>query len=139
MAAVQQPCAAAYQLWRQPCGCRVPAPAALWLQCISSFTRRETKPALRKVGELRFLMGGLRGECSPESEPRRRISQGFYGPGPCLAGRTGVRSGKVVDAETSFRKQMCGGGLVGAVGWTLLRHHGRGPFYLFIGTLSPAK
>ena len=27
----QQPCAAAYQLWRQPCGCSVPAPAALWL------------------------------------------------------------------------------------------------------------
>ena len=30
---------------------------------------------------------GLRGDRSPESEPQRRVSQGFYGlplPGPCL-------------------------------------------------------
>ena len=27
----QQPCTAAYQLWRLPHGCSVPAPAALWL------------------------------------------------------------------------------------------------------------
>ena len=45
----QQPCAAAYQLWRLALGCNVPAPAALRLQWISSFTRRETKRAL---GEL---------------------------------------------------------------------------------------
>ena len=42
-AAAQQLCTAVYQPWRQPCGCSVPAPAALWLQWISSFTRRETK------------------------------------------------------------------------------------------------
>ena len=44
-----------------------------------------------------------------------------------------MRTGKVIDAETSLQKQMCGGGVVGAVGWTLLSHHGRGlsflPFY----------
>ena len=49
MADTQQPCTAAYQLWQQPRGCSVPAPAALRLQWISSFTRRETKRAL---GEL---------------------------------------------------------------------------------------
>ena len=61
----------------------------------------------------------LRGDCSPESEPGRRVSQGFYGlrlPGPSLASWTGVTSGKVVDAETNLQKQMHGGGLVGAVG-----------------------
>ena len=47
-AATQQPCAA-YQLWGQPCGFSLLTPAALWLQCISSFTWRETK---RAFGEL---------------------------------------------------------------------------------------
>ena len=37
-------------------------------------------------------------------------------PGPCLAGRTGVRSGKGVDAETGLQKQMCVCWGVGAVG-----------------------
>ena len=72
---------------------------------------------------------GLSGDRSPEPEPRRGVSQGFYGlplAGPCLAGGTGVRSGKVVDAETSLQKQVCGGGVVGAVGWTWLSPHGRG-------------
>ena len=62
-----------------------------------------------------YYAGGLRGDCSPESEPRRRVSQGFYGlllPGPSLAGQTGVRSGKVVDVGASLQKQMCGGGMV---------------------------
>ena len=62
-----------------------------------------------------YYTGGLRGDRSPESEPQRRVSQGFYGlplPGPCLAGRTRVRSGKVVDAEASLQKQMHGGGVV---------------------------
>ena len=117
-----------YQLWRQPCGCSVPASAALWLQWISSSTRRETKRAL---GEMEN--SGLLRWQSPESEPRRRVSQGFYGlplPGPCSASQTRVMSGKVVDAETSLREQMCGGGVVGAVGWTLLSHHGRGLSFL---------
>ena len=85
-----------------------------------------------------YYAGGLRGDGSPESEPGRRVSQGFYGlrlPGPCLASWTGVTSGKVVDAETNLQKQMCGGGVVGAVGWTLLSHQGRGlsflPFFFF--------
>ena len=113
-AATQQPCAAAYQLWRQPCGCSVSASAALWLQWISSSTRRETKRAL---GEMEN--SGLLRWQSPESEPRRRVSQGFYGlllPGPCLASWTRVTSGKVVDAETNLQKQVHGGGVVGAVG-----------------------
>ena len=68
--------------------------------------------------------------------PKEGFHKAFYGLpllGPCLAGRTGVRSGKEVDAETSLQKQMCGGGVGGAVGWTLLGHHGWGlsflPFY----------
>ena len=87
--------------------------------------------------------GGLRGDHSPESEPGRRVSQGFYGlclPGPSLASWTGVTSGKVVDAETNLQKQMHGRGLVGAVGQTLLSHHGWGLSFLhFIGTFSPTK
>ena len=75
----------------------------------------------QRVGELRFIMpaGGLRGDRSPESEPGRRVSQGFYGLhllGPSLASWTGVTSGKVVDVETNLQKQMHEGGLVGAVG-----------------------
>ena len=76
-----------------------------------------------------YYASGLRRDRSPESEPGRRVSQGFYGlllPGPSLAGWTGVTSGKVVDAEASLQKQMCQGGVVGAVGWALLSHHGRG-------------
>ena len=66
-----------------------------------------------------YYAGGLRGDRSLESEPQRRVSQGFYGlclPGPSLASWTGLTSGKVVDAETNLQKQMHGGGLVGAVG-----------------------
>lgn len=72
-----------------------------------------------------YYAGGLRGDRSPESEPQGRVSQGFYGlvlTGPCLAGRTG----KVVDAEAGVQKRMRGGGWLGAAGWTLLWHHGRG-------------
>ena len=64
-----------------------------------------------------YYAGGLSGDPSPESEPRRRVSQGLYGlplPGPCLAGWTRVRSGKVADAETNLQKQMCGEGWLGA-------------------------
>ena len=51
---------------------------------------------------------------------------------------TGVTSGKVVDAETNLQKQMCGGEVVGAAGWTLHSHHGWGLSFLhFIGTFSP--
>lgn len=39
-----------------------------------------------------------------------------------MAGRTG----KVVDAEAGVQKRMRGGGWLGAAGWTLLWHHGRG-------------
>ena len=41
-----------------------------------------------------------------------------------------MRTGKVIDAEKSLQKQMCGGGVVRAVGWTLLGHHGRGLSFL---------
>ena len=81
------------------------------------FYPARNQASTRRVGKLRFITpaGRLRGDRSPESEPHRRVSQGFYGlplPGPCLAGRTRVRSGKVVDAETSLQKQMHGGGVV---------------------------
>ena len=84
------------------------------------FYPARNQASTRRVGELRFITpGGLRRDRSPESEPGRRVSQGFYGlrlPGPSLASWTGVTSGKVVDAETNLQKQMHGGGLVGAVG-----------------------
>ena len=41
-----------------------------------------------------------------------------------------VTSGKVVDAEPNLQKQVCGGGVVGAVGWTLLSPHGPGLSFL---------
>ena len=66
-----------------------------------------------------YYAGGLRGDRFLESEPGRKVSQRFYGlplHGPCLASWTGVMSSKVVDAETSLQKQICGGGVVGAVG-----------------------
>ena len=107
------------------------------------FHPARNQASTRRVGEFRFITpagseeiyyaSGLRGDCSPESEPRSRVSQGFYGlppPGPCSASQTRVTSGKVVDAETSLQEQMCGGGVVGAVGWTLLSHHGRGLSFL---------
>ena len=84
------------------------------------FDPARNQASTRRVGELRFITAGeLRQDRSPESEPGRRVSQGFYGlrlPGPSLACWTGVTSGKVVDAETNLQKQMHGGGLVGAVG-----------------------
>ena len=83
-------------LWRLPAaqGRSVSAPAALWPQCTSSsssvaavyqlqqlFHLARNQASTRRVGE-------LRGDRSPESEPRRGVSQGFYGLvllGPCLA------------------------------------------------------
>ena len=77
-AAAQQPCTAAYQLWRQPCGCSGPAPAALWLQWIRSFTGRETKRALGELENSGLLPQRAPRRSSPESEPQRGVSQGFY-------------------------------------------------------------
>ena len=90
-----------------------------------------------------YYAGRLRGDGSPESEPRRRVSQGFYGlplPGPCLAGWTGVRAGKVVDVETNLQEQMCGEGWLGQLArLCLVIMAGASPFYLFIGTFSPTS
>ena len=112
------PVAVGYQL-QQLCGCNESALLP---------TRNQASPW--RGGEIGFMTpGGLRGDRAPESEPRRRVSQGFSGlhlPGPCLAGWTGVRSGKGVDAETNLQKQIWGGEVAGAVGWTLLCHHGWG-------------
>ena len=102
------PVAVAYQL-RQLCGCSG-----------SALLPGEKPSEHSESWRTQFYYpGGLRGDRSPESEPGRRVSQGFYGlrlPGPSLASWTGVTSGKVVDAETNLQKQMHGGGLVGAVG-----------------------
>ena len=85
------PVAVVYQLW-QLCGCS------------GSALSPGEKPS-EHSGSWRtqvYYAGGLRGDRSPESEPGRRVSQGFYGlclPGPSLASWTGVTSGKVVDSE----------------------------------------
>ena len=102
------PVAVAYQL-RQLCGCS------------RSALSPGEKPSEHSESWRTqvYYAGGLRGDRSPESEPRRGVSQGFYGlrlPGPSLTNWTGVTPGKVVDAETNLQKQMLGGGLVGAVG-----------------------
>ena len=85
------------------------------------FYPARNQASTRRVGELRFMtLAGSEeiGDRSPESEPGRRVSQGFYGlrlPGPSLASWTGVTSGKVVHVEINLQKQMHGGELVGAV------------------------
>ena len=66
------------------------------------FHPARNQASTRRVGELRFFMPAGSEEIDLQSlEPGRRVLQGFYGlrlPGPCLAGRTRVRSGKVGDA-----------------------------------------
>ena len=96
--------AVAYQL-QQPCGCSVPA----------LLLGEKPSEHLENWRTQIYYDGRLRGDRSLESEPGRRVSQGFYGlplRGPCLAGQTRVRSGKLVDAETSLQKLMCGEGVV---------------------------
>ena len=98
----QQPCAAAYQLWRQPHGCSYQLRQLCG--CSGSALLPGEKPSEHSESWRTqvYYAGGLRGDRSPESEPGRRVSQGFYGlrlPGPSLASWTGVTSGKVVDAE----------------------------------------
>ena len=88
---------------QQLCGCSVSA----------LFSGEKPSEHLESWRTQVYYASGLRGDHSPESEPQGRVSQGFYGlrlQGPCLAGQTRVRSGKVVDAETSLQKQMCGEG-----------------------------
>ena len=81
-----------------------------------------------------YYTGGLRGDRSRESEPRGGVSQGFYElvlPGPYLADQSENWQGNKMRKQV-YRSR-CGGGVVGAVGWTLFSHHGRGlsflPFY----------
>ena len=69
-----------YQLQRL-CGRSVPAPAAL------SPGEKPSEHSESWRTQV-YYAGGLRGDRSPESEPRRGVSQGFYGLvllGPCLA------------------------------------------------------
>ena len=85
------PVAVAYQL-RQLCGCSGSA-------LLPSEKPSEHSESWRTQF---YYAGGLRGDRSPESEPGRRVSQGFYGlrlPGPSLTCWTEVTSGKVVDAK----------------------------------------
>ena len=120
-AAAQQPCTAAYQLWRQPCGCSVSA-------LLPSKKPSERSESWRTQV---YYTGGLREDHSLESEPRRGVSQGFYGLvllGLCLADQSENWQ------RNKMRKQVCrsrcGGGGEGAVGWVLLSHHGRGLSFL---------
>ena len=71
------PVAVTYQL-QQPWGCSV-----------SALSPREKPSEHSESWRTQvYYTGGLRGDGSLESEPRRGVSQGFYGlvlPGPCLA------------------------------------------------------
>ena len=85
------PMAVVYQLW-QLCGCSGSA-------LLPGEKPSEHSESWRTQV---YYAGGLRGDRSPESEPGRRVSQGFYGlrlPGPSLTSWTEVTSGKVIDAE----------------------------------------
>ena len=102
---------------QQPPGQSVSALAtALGLQCIRSLpSEKPSEPLESWRTQVYYASSGLRGDRSPEPEPRRRVSQGFYGQpllGVCLAGRTRVRTGRVVIAEATLQKQMHGGGVV---------------------------
>ena len=91
---------------------------ALWLQCISSgdspvallyqlqqlcgcsgsdlLPREKPSEHLESWRTQVYYTSGLRGDHSLESEPQRRVSQGFYGLvllGPCLADWSEVRQG----------------------------------------------
>lgn len=107
----QQPCAAAYQLWRQPRTSSSSSVAVVDQLFYPARDQASTQSWRTQV----YYAGMLRQDRSPESEPGRRVSQGFYGlplPGLCLAGQTRVRSGKTAGAEASLQKQMHGGGVV---------------------------
>lgn len=84
-----------------------------------------------------YYASGLRGDRSPESEPGRRVSQGFYGlhlPGPSLASWTGVTSGKVVDAETIYSSRCMGEDWLGQLArLCLVIMAGVSPFYILLG------
>ena len=54
----------------------------------------------------------------------------LFGVHAWLVGLDQSEVGKAIDAETSLQKQMCFGEWLGAVGWTLLSHHGRGLAFL---------
>ena len=73
------------------------------------------KRALSESWKTQVYHAGRLRDRSPDSEPRRRVSQGFYGLavlGPCLAGRTRVRTGRNIIVEATLQKQMGGGGVV---------------------------
>ena len=60
------------------------------------FYPARNQASTQRVGELRFITLEGSEEIDPDSEPRRRVSQGFYGlalQGPCLADRSEVRQG----------------------------------------------
>ena len=86
------------------------------------FYRARNQASTQRVGELRFIMPVGSVEIDLQSlSPAEGFHEAFMGyvfhlPGPCLASWTGVMSGKVAGVETNLQKQMCGGGVAGAVG-----------------------
>ena len=69
-----------------------------------------------------------RGDRSSKSEPQRGVSQGLVLPGPCLAGQS--EKWQSSRCRNKFTEADVWGGVVGAVGWTLLSRHGRGLSFL---------
>ena len=83
------------------------------------FYPARNQASTRRVGELRFIKPVGSEEIALWSLSPEEGFTRFYGLvllGPCLAGHTRVRTGRVVIAEANLQKQMHGGGLVGAVG-----------------------
>ena len=108
-------------LWQLPSS---PAP-----QCISSgdspvavvyqlFYLARNQAGIQRLGELRFITPEGSMEITLWSlNPEEGFHKAFMGYlFRVHAWQTRVTSGKVVDVETSLQKQMCGGGVVGAVG-----------------------
>ena len=97
-----------YQL-QQLCGCSV-----------SALLPGEKPSDTQRVGELRFITPVGSEEIDLQSlSPEEGFHKAFMGyvfrVHAWLVG-LGVTAGKVVDAETNLQEQMCGGGVVGAVG-----------------------
>ena len=138
----QQPKAGVYQLRWQLCGRRVSA--LLPGEKPSEHSEVSTQKWRTQV----YYASRLRGDRSPESEPPRGVSQGFfYGlvlPGPCLLDRSENWQSNRCRSEI-YRSRCVGEGWLEVVGWIrgslarfcLVFMARVSLFHLFVGTFSP--
>ena len=132
------PVATVYQL-QQLCGCNVSAPAALFLP------GKKPSEHLESWRTQVYYAGGLRGDGSLESEPQRRVSQGFYGlalffSGSVLGWQYWSENRQGCNCRSNFTEADVQKQLQGQLAGLCLVIMARvSPFYLFIGTFSPIQ